>query len=87
MILFFFRHRPHHAGKFHLVADDRRGAQQLLHDITQRLLAIAELLSAIDAVNLRDVGELGISVKDKITKEALIERDRRGLAEQFTQRG
>ena len=85
MIVLFFRHRPHHPGELHLVPHHRRRAQQLLHHFPERLLMLAELLSAVEAVDLRHIGEAGLGIKNEVAEKALIERHRRRLAEHFTQ--
>ncbi|VEB84609.1 alanine racemase [Citrobacter koseri] len=85
-VVFFLCDRPDHAGKLHLVAHNRRGAQQLLHDFPQRLLFIAIFRSLVQAVNQGDVSKFRIGFENKIAEKTLIQRDRRRLAEQFAQR-
>ena len=47
---------------------------------------LAELLTAVETVDLRHIGEAGLSIKNEVAEKALIERHRRRLAEHFAQR-
>lgn len=51
------------------VAHHRRRAQQLLHHFPERLLMLAELLTAVETVDLRHIGEAGLSIKNEVAEK------------------